>query len=267
MAKGHLPEAICLWTRAAINAILAIRLIFAFSRTALAYAVRIGGETMRRLCLCGLALAVLLVSSCADIEEPNEYGSYDHVFSKNGLTFGPPFLRIQGSKEPSMRFEIWMNYMSNSARCLGSAVMDSKTTWSFYGGGSEGAQKPGTAKQMYEVPSGQGDYSIAIPLTLKDARECVWSLREVQMQILDPYIGERRDDLASFILRDEAVMVPIDTQYDIFCQKQKGRIPRFDCRHKVQNGKNVVVFSDSVTSGTKMVINVKASTDIRTITY
>lgn len=222
---------------------------------------------MRRLCLCVLALATVLAGSCSSIEEPNEYGSYDHVFSKNGLTFGAPFLRIQGSKEPSMRFEIWMNYTSNSARCLGSAVMDSKTTWSFYGGGSDGAQKPGTAKQMYGVPAGQADYSIAIPLTLSDARECVWRLREVQIQILDPYIGERRDDLASFILRDEAIMVPMDTRYDIFCQKQMGRIPQFDCRHKVQNGKNVVVFSDSVLPGAATTINVKASTDVRPITY
>ena len=222
---------------------------------------------MRRVCLCGLVLAIVLVSSCGSIDEPNEYGSYDHVFSKNGLTFGPPFLKIQGSKEPGMRFEVWMNYTSNSARCLGSAMMDSKTTWSFYGGGSDGAQKPGTAKQMYEVPAGQAQYSTAIPLTLKDTRECTWNLREVQIQVLDPYIGEHRDDLAAFVLRDEAVMVPMDTQYDIFCQKQKGRIPHFDCRHKVQNGKNVVVFSNSVTSGTTVTINVKASTDVRSITY
>ena len=224
------------------------------------------GAAMRRLRLCGLMLSIVFIASCGG-DKPNESGVYDHILSKNGITFAPPNLTIKGSKEKAMGFEIWMNYSSNSFRCLGSSMMDSRDNWWFYPGGTGGAQKAGTAKRMYEVRAGKQDYAISIPLKMQDARECVWYLREVQLQVLDPFIGERSGDLASFVLRDEADMAPMEAQYDIYCQKQQARVPQYDCRHKSQNGKNVVVHSKSVLSGIATTINVKASPDILPIRY
>ncbi len=217
---------------------------------------------MLRSILRVLLLAVLLFAGCAG-EEPDKTGVYDHVFSKNGLRFSPPNLSIRGAKEKDMSFAVWVNFTSTSLKCLGGFIRDGRESWSYYPGGSEGAKKPGVIKRMYEVFPGNDAYSLTIPLTVQDARECTWTLQEVQIQVADPFIGGRIDDLASFVLVEDAEFALVEPQYDVFCQKRQGRINQLDCRHKSQNGKNVLVDAGSVRSGVNTTINVRSSADIR----
>ncbi len=219
---------------------------------------------MRPYILCLLALAVLVVSGCGE-HERNDTGVYDHVFSKNGITFSEPYLSIRGDKEKDMSFVIWVNFTSSSSRCLGGFIRDGRDSWSYYPGGNEGAKKPGVIKRMFAVLPGKNSYSIDIPIAVRDARECTWTLQEIQMQVTGSFIGNRTDDLASFVLVEEADYALFEPRYDIYCQKQQGRFSQFDCRHKSQNGKNVIVSANSVRTGVNTTINVKASPDVRTV--
>ncbi len=209
--------------------------------------------------LAALAFAGLCLAGCGGSEEGGT-AHYERAFRANGLSFSEPNLVIKGRKEKGMGFEIWTIFSSDSQRCLGSSVTDSKQNSSFYAGGGSG--KAGTARRMSEVLPGTKEYAITIPIKLSDTRECAWRLREIQIQLTDPYVGNRREDLASFILRDEAAMEPLEARYESFCQKRKGLFTRLDCRHGSQNGRNVVAYSRSVDQGASVTIDVSVSDNV-----
>ncbi len=213
---------------------------------------------MRRTRRCPFLFFLLfLLTGCGD-----EIGSYDHVFSKNGMTFSAPHLTIRGTKEKDMGLVLWTHYVSGSPRCLGAFISDSGDNWSFFPGGNPGAKRPGAAKRMYEIFPGRETYGITIPLGLNDARECTWQLQEIQLLVSDPFINDRTTELFSFMMVDSAELSFFEPRYNVLCRKLRTGYNRLDCRHGSQMGKDVIVYSRTVLQDVHTTVNIATDADL-----